>query len=385
MHFRWRRLPEDDRQGVWSLYGWFCGLICFGSLFGTVVAGTFMHSRTFLYRVPGIMTKIDGLDKSDLNFLKDLARLLAELAWSTAEFQKGNAAYVVAYVIEFNFACLAKLIVLDRLVDFGARQVNILTRRLSILGRCVIVTVLVCNIAGLCSNISTAVLSIQASNLNVDGSILFNQVLNDDTLDEHQILDLVGNFEKLFDKADDKYKEAQVATSVQAFLEVFAVSLIILSFLFVGVYSVRRVNAWLRSGNDGALGRHLRMQIVVTIVCLFLTLLLRSFLSFMVALVDYNLRTSAQNIYSNNANCTSYKNTFCDPNCNSENDLVQTWLDFTPQVNMIFFLISSPLALLVALWGMTSKRMRRRMHSSKWTVSLLGTIKPHAHQEARRG
>jgi hypothetical protein len=40
---------------------------------------------------------------------------------------------------------------------------------------------------------------------------------------------------------------------------------------------------------------------------------------------------------------------------------MSTWFDFTPEFTMIIFLISSPTALLVALWGMTSERMLQRM------------------------
>jgi hypothetical protein len=43
---------------------------------------------------------------------------------------------------------------------------------------------------------------------------------------------------------------------------------------------------------------------------------------------------------------------------------MSTWFDFTPEFTMIIFLISSPTALLVALWGMTSERMLQRMRNA---------------------
>lgn len=37
------------------------------------------------------------------------------------------------------------------------------------------------------------------------------------------------------------------------------------------------------------------------------------------------------------------------------------WMDYTPQFQLMVVLISSPLSLMVALWGMTSKKMLHMM------------------------
>jgi len=44
---------------------------------------------------------------------------------------------------------------------------------------------------------------------------------------------------------------------------------------------------------------------------------------------------------------------------------MQTWLFLTPEFQLIVELISSPLALLVALWGMTTDRALRQMQSNR--------------------
>lgn len=36
MFVRWWRLETQDRKRIWRLYGWFTGLMCFGSCTGTV-------------------------------------------------------------------------------------------------------------------------------------------------------------------------------------------------------------------------------------------------------------------------------------------------------------------------------------------------------------
>jgi hypothetical protein len=45
--------------------------------------------------------------------------------------------------------------------------------------------------------------------------------------------------------------------------------------------------------------------------------------------------------------------------------LVQLWLIYTPEFQLMIELISSPLALLVSLWGMTSQLMLVLMQSSR--------------------
>ena len=55
----------------------------------------------------------------------------------------------------------------------------------------------------------------------------------------------------------------------------------------------------------------------------------------------------------------------CDPNCFSDLEQMSTWFYFTPEFTMIIFLLSSPLALLVALWGMTSERMLNFIYFSQ--------------------
>ena len=55
----------------------------------------------------------------------------------------------------------------------------------------------------------------------------------------------------------------------------------------------------------------------------------------------------------------------CDPACSNVWTVVQFWLEFTPEFQLIVVLISSPLALLVALWGMTSERTLQHMRSGR--------------------
>ena len=46
---------------------------------------------------------------------------------------------------------------------------------------------------------------------------------------------------------------------------------------------------------------------------------------------------------------------FCDPTCHHEFTHMQQWMLRTPDFRVTVVLVSSPVALLVALWGMTNK------------------------------
>ena len=90
-----------------------------------------------------------------------------------------------------------------------------------------------------------------------------------------------------------------------------------------------------------------------TTAFVFLTFLLRAVFSIMNAL--------ANALQIQDFSCSNR----CDPACNNVWELIQSWLLFTPEFQLSVVLISSPLALLVALWGMTSKRALQHMKSSR--------------------
>ena len=54
-------------------------------------------------------------------------------------------------------------------------------------------------------------------------------------------------------------------------------------------------------------------------------------------------------------------NNICDPACNNVWTVITYWLELTPEFQLIVVLISSPLALIVALWGMTNKGTLQHM------------------------
>ncbi len=309
---------------MWVLYGWFSGLMCVGSVFGAVTWGAQIQ-----YLVVQFLSYAPGLTPAQAQSLQ-------------AQDQYWGAAFYVTYAIEFMCLSVAKLLVLHRMADFALAKGDGMSRRLAVGGRVVMAAVVVGNVVGLCANVAAAVIFKQAGDLNSASSAAFtanNTVAGINFSNEA--------FQKIFVASD--------AGSVQSFCEVAVLLIIILAFAVVGIASARRVSYALRDMNDehGAAGRQLRRQIVGTAAFVFVTFLLRAVFSTMNALAN-----ALQNDY---AACP----TFCGIPCNNVYQLIQNWLSLTPEFQLIVVLISSPLALIVALWGMTSERALQYMRSSR--------------------
>jgi hypothetical protein len=94
---------------------------------------------------------------------------------------------------------------------------------------------------------------------------------------------------------------------------------------------------------------------VATTAFVFVTFLLRA---------TYSAMTAVSDLLQDNRNACLSSNE-CDSKCYNVYYLVRTWLIFTPEFQIVVVLISSPLALLVALWGMTSKRALNLMNGQQ--------------------
>jgi hypothetical protein len=71
---------------------------------------------------------------------------------------------------------------------------------------------------------------------------------------------------------------------------------------------------------------------------------------------------AANALQNNSATCSK---SLCDGSCYNSYALMQTWFQYTSEFQLTFELISGPLTLLVALWGMTSGRTLRHIRSSQ--------------------
>jgi hypothetical protein len=308
---------------VWVLYGWFSGLMCVGSVFGAVTWALWMQF---------LVAQFTSFNP---------ALSLAQAYSLDAQAGYWGAAFYVPYAIEFLCLSVAKLLVLHRMADFAVPKGDGLSKRLAVGGRVVMAALVVGNVVGLSGNVATAVLAKQVGDLANAAAAAFaansTQAANSFAVQSLQ-----------------KNTVASDAGSVQQFCEVAVLLIIILAFAVVGVACARRVSSALRLRdlNDEhveVVGRQLRRKIVGTAAFVFITFLLRAVFSTMNALSN-----ALQNY---DANCP----TECGIPCNNVWILIGNWLQYTPEFQLTVVLISSPLALLVALWGMTDKRTLQLM------------------------
>jgi hypothetical protein len=331
-------MEEERRQRVWVLYGWFSGLMCVGSVFGAVTWAFWMQTIVALFNslTPGLS--------------------LAQNYSFAAQYQYWGAAFYVPYAIEFLCLSVAKLLVLHRMADFAVAKEDGMRRRLAVGGRAVMAAVVVGNVVGLCGNVAAAVYAKEAGDLtsaaaaayaanNTDGGVNFSNQAN----------------QKIYDE--------DVASSVQMFCEVAVLLIIIAAFAVVGIACARLVSSALRLRdlNDEhveAVGRQLRQKIVGTGSFVFVTFLLRAVFAIMNA-----VSLARQN---QDAACAATDTNLCDPQCFNVWYIMQQWLLYTPEFQLTVVLISSPIALIVALWGMTSERTLQYMRSSGKQMVAIG-------------
>ena len=161
-------------------------------------------------------------------------------------------------------------------------------------------------------------------------------------------------------------------TAVQSFCEVAVLLLIVAAFVVAGVACARVVSSRLLAvdaastpaavGNYIHLsGRELRRQIVVTTAVVFIAFVIRSVQSTMFAV--------ARQLQDQARRCPGVTG-LCDPSCHNVFTHILTWMVHTPEFQVTIVLLSSPLTLLVALWGMTTRQMLQTMKSKEQELPL---------------
>jgi hypothetical protein len=329
-------MDEEGRRRVWRLYGWFCGLMVCGSCFGAVTWAARMSNRANLFNSNDASSRGDVVQQWSL----------IALAYSW------GAVFWVMYAIEFMCLSAARLMVLDRMSDFAAGQDEVARKRWAAGGRMVMAAVVLGNAVGLAANVAAAVHFQRAAEAASTASALF-AVNSTQAANEHVSLSRT---------------QAQLAVSiaaVQSFCEVAVLLLIVAAFVVTGVACARVVSSRLllvdAASASAATGRELRRQMVVTTAVVFVAFIVRSVQSTMMA-VSRQLQDQA-------TRCPGVTG-FCDPSCHNVFTHILQWAIYTTELQVSVVLVSSPLTLLVALWGMTSRQTLHAMTSKEQDVPL---------------
>ena len=342
MFYRWRRMEEEDRGRVWRLYGWFTALMACGSCVGAMAWVARMMSLVNFFNAN---TSADPVQKMSLGALT--------YSW--------HAAFLVTYAIEFLCLSAAKLMVLDRMSVFAAPQGKRLQTRRAAAGRVMMAAVVLGNAVGLAANAAAAVHYHKAAQAAGTSSAYFAA---NNTKDG----------ERFFFLSQVEVQRGGSILSVQSFSEVAVLLLIVVAFVAAGVLSARRVSRALREvekmravqtfhnpsqaespvfADATTQGRALRLRFVGATAFVFVAFVLRATFSTMSAVAN-QLRDALTEACPGGCN-----------ECHNSYYLFTQWMAYTPEFQLMIVLVSSPLALLVALWGMTPKTTLQLMKSSK--------------------
>ncbi len=140
--------------------------------------------------------------------------------------------------------------------------------------------------------------------------------------------------------------------------------IVLISFLAAGVLCIRRFYKGTtdRSTEVGRKNSKVQRQIIVTVSTVFTTFLLRSVYA---AALAASRRGRIITPFDANSRCSSggvSGSFFCDT-CQELGVIVQTWLYLIPVFSFTVFSLSSPVTILVALWGMTTGRILQSFKS----------------------
>jgi hypothetical protein len=245
--------------------------------------------------------------------------------------------FTLTYPFDFLFLCSAKLLVLDRMSEFLSRGADF-RKQFSMRARIVMSVVILVNLIGLAANIAATVHYQKSFEYFSAANVYFS---NNQAMYRENVR--LNN------------QELTLATSlrsVQAFCEVVVLVFIILAFVVVGLLCARRVSSLLTSidtaSTAAVVGRTVKFRVLVTTAFVFVAFLLRAVFSIM-----YAVAQSLQDISS--SSCAIW-NDYCHT-CHNVYTHIWHFILSTPEFPLLIVLVSSPLTLLVALWGMTPRAL----------------------------
>ena len=356
MFWRWFRMSSFDRQLVWALYGWFCGLSCIGSCLG--VATWAIYSNYF-----------------DLQIRSSQSAQSAQIFMMVAQADRLLSPFLVLYAIEILFLSVAKLFVLERIMRIAVPYGERIPRHWILASQFVVGAVVIGNIVGLGASSAAALFWNKTAELRSDAAFAFAA----------NKTEVASSF---LNMALQKAADADRALSLQYVCEAAVLLFIIVAFVVAGAsfsrYSATvlhdlqlaadgdvdasaRIDEFstLRSRSEGrreaaaagARGKRQLRQVVITAAIVFVTFLLRAVYS-----TTFAVSNALQN---DGSECAATAAGPCDASCYNEYALMRVWPVYTPEVQLIVVLITSPLTLLAALWGMTTEKTLQLMKGSK--------------------
>ena len=286
--------------------------------------------------------------------------------------------------IEIAFASLALLLVLHRVKDFAfgtqAMRSAGQLRNKNLVVRSVIAVVALLILLGTFSAWAASAYFLQGSNLNSNAEKAYS---NNNTADGDSLRLSAAQVQAQGDSVVGIMRAADAAMLL----------LIVLAFIAMAAFSSKAIQLALRTlfkaeqkydevhalargaaANSASFeqnkkliaaasieGRRLRWKILSTFTFAFIALLLRAILTLIYALASAGQDNSN---LCNKSYCATCKNIYSN---------IQGWLLYTPSFQFVAVLVSSPLATVVALWGMSGVRVLDSLPSASAPLQSVST------------
>jgi hypothetical protein len=341
MLYMWWRIDQLERQRVWRLFGWFSGLIFCGCCFGIVAW------------ISRMITLVNNFNLTQFDDSDDLVQIFT----LSSTVYSWRAAFTVTYAIDFMCLSIAKLMVLDRMSDFAVPKEGVMRKWWITAQRAVLVIAVIGNAVGLSGSIAAAAQFAKAAQAYRAASSSYASNSTDDG-------------DRYESSAREYAQRALSTSSAQSISEAIVLLLLVAAFVITGSMCVYRFRSTLitvdAASAAASAGRALQLKVVATTCIVFAAFLLRSVFSTMYA-VAYRLQDN------DNSSCEYRFGKVCESECHNIYTHIVFWMAFTPEFQLTVVLISSPLTLLVALWGMTTQRMLQLMTSTQPHSKLQGS------------
>jgi hypothetical protein len=359
---KWRLLSESVRKQVWKLYGIFTALMCVGSFVGSVAFAANMKYRNLFIQF--------SIELENVGYFAYLASDLGRISLYAYNGLLWQIAYNVLYPIELAFLSFAKLLALDRMVNLAKfRQTPSLQLRVSRASRVVVLLVVCINVVSIAGGIVTAV-NLQTT-ANLYAAIIAKYNANPGFLTAQEIIQVD------LPKGDADYHMYNKNSSVQFFSEVALLALLIAVFVVTGIVCIRRALALVIAPSDTELEENrqaLLRRIGGTVLAIAVSFLLRivyAILSSMANLWMYKNLTPQQlgallivGLTDTSKLVSSLQSNSDSPSSDLNCLFLAIYLFKNPEFQILVILLSSPVTLLVALWGMTTLQARALLFPS---------------------
>jgi hypothetical protein len=370
MFLAWRRLRSEQKKKVWRFYGWYAALACIGSVFG-------------------IAAECLGIKYERSIALSSAAQNVSERFASEAEVSVWSSVVIVPDAFQICFVNVALLIVLDRLVNVAFSTSTGLNARLVLAERVVMGIVICLSVLSICFSAASAYYFRQCISPlnNAAAAILANDFKSSaEYNDTFRMWKLLAN----------KTHSAQLISTTAAILFVlvtFVAVVLVCSrrireinkreivgssarqkamFASVTVLDLPADSADLSDSNSSDLSptlepprisertaqlvenlKSVHRQILATVAVVFVALLCMAIFQTFYASATFN-----------DIRFTSDTVSFCDPKATT-NSLFGNWMLLNPEFFILGVYMPPPFAMLVALWGMTSKLMLKMIKSHR--------------------